>query len=104
MTGMSCRLVGSILWFTAVSAHAAAPTGDQVRALAATCLTCHNAARGQPRFAPRLEGADANRLANTLRAYRGGEQGSLVMRQLARGYTDTEIAALADWFAAQPPR
>ncbi|HSV18886.1 MAG TPA: cytochrome c [Casimicrobiaceae bacterium] len=88
----------------AVGAHAAALTSGQARALAATCLTCHNPVRGQPTFAPRLEGTDATRLANVLRAYRSGEHGSLVMRQLARGYTEAEIAALADWFAAQPRR
>ena len=94
----------ALLLSAMVSTHAAALSGDQARSLAGTCLTCHGAVRGKPTFGPRLEGMDATRLADRLRAYRNGEGGSLVMRQLARGYTDVEVQALAQWFASQPVR
>jgi cytochrome c553 len=46
---------------------------------------------------PRQEIADA------LRAFKAGERPGTVMPQLAKGYTDDEIDALAAWFAAREP-
>jgi cytochrome c553 len=42
-------------------------------------------------------------LARALRAFKAGERAGTVMPQLAKGYTDDEIDALAAWFAAREP-
>jgi cytochrome c553 len=36
-----------------------------------------------------------------MRAFRDGKRPATVMHQIAKGYTDVQIEALASWFAAQ---
>ncbi len=36
--------------------------------------------------------------------FRSGARNGTVMPQLAKGYTDAQIDAMAAWFAAQPAR
>lgn len=42
-------------------------------------------------------------IAGALRAFKAGERPGTVMPQLAKGYTDAEIDALAAWFASRKP-
>jgi len=35
-----------------------------------------------------------------MRAYRAGERPGTLMPQLAKGYTDAEVEAIAGWYAA----
>ena len=79
-----------------------APTHD-ARGLAAACAACHGTngvSIGGPRS---LAGTPRDDLAKALRAFKSGERGGTVMPELARGYDDAEIDALAAWFAAQGP-
>ena len=79
--------------------------GDGAR-LAAPCAGCHGTAGRPPADSaiPGLAGRDAAELAGLLEAYRSGARASEEMGRIARGYDDAEIAALAAWFAARPPR
>lgn len=88
------------------AAPAAAQTGPDalyLRSLAATCANCHGtdgaAAPGAPM--PRLAGLKAEFITEQLQAFRDGKRPATVMHQLAKGYTDEQIAALAAYFAAQ---
>ncbi len=85
-----------------IDAHAAVPAPTtHARAIAATCTTCH--VRGgarTPAIAP-LEGRPAASIADAMRAFKAGTREGTVMPQIARGYADTDIDALAAWFAAQ---
>ena len=40
-------------------------------------------------------------LGDQMRAFRDGQRPATVMHQIAKGYTDQQIDALAAWFAAQ---
>jgi cytochrome c553 len=86
---------------------AAAPTQDALylRGLAATCAACHGTdgrtAAGSS--VPPLAGRPQADLAAKLRAFRSGQQPSTVMQQLAKGYSDAQIDALAGYFAARKP-
>ena len=74
----------------------------QLRALAATCANCHGTdGRAVGEGMPRLAGADAAYLAAQMRAYRDGQLPATVMHQLAKGYSDAQIDALAGYFAAR---
>jgi len=85
----------------AASAAPVAPPSTHARALAATCTTCHTqGGAGLAAIAP-LDGRAASDIASAMRAFRSGERAGTVMPQLARGYTDADIDALAQWFAAQ---
>ena len=39
-----------------------------------------------------------------MREYKAGNRPSTVMQQLAKGFTDEQIDAMAAWFAAQPAK
>jgi cytochrome c553 len=91
----------------AQTAPAAAPSPAEqlrVRALAATCANCHGtdgrAIEGST--VPGLAGTPAPLMAEILKAYRNGSRTGTVMHQIAKGYTEHQIEALAAYFAAQP--
>jgi cytochrome c553 len=48
-----------------------------------------------------LEGRTAASIVDAMRAFKAGSREGTVMPQIARGYTDDDIDALAAWFAAQ---
>jgi cytochrome c553 len=74
------------------------------RNLAATCAPCHGT-NGQSRGeVPSLAGVPAERLVAALAGYKSGALTGTVMHQIARGYTDEQIALIAAWLAAQPPK
>ena len=87
-----------------LAAPAAAQDVD-ARNLASTCAICHGSGgRPQPNapLAP-LAGMPRDYIAGQMRAFRDGGRPATVMHQIAKGYTDAQIDALAGWFAAQKP-
>ena len=36
-----------------------------------------------------------------MHAFRSGQRDTIVMDRIAKGYSDTEIEAIADWYQAQ---
>jgi len=72
------------------------------RQLASACAICHGTdGRGDVKVLPPLAGMPRNYLATQMRAFRDGQRPATVMHQIAKGYTDEQIDALAAWFAAQ---
>ena len=91
----------------AAAAFAAAPAfaqDVQGRNLAAGCAICHGT-EGRPasKDAPLipLAGLPRDHLATQMRAFRDGQRPATVMHQIAKGYTDPQIDAIAAWFASQ---
>ncbi|HMV05333.1 MAG TPA: c-type cytochrome [Accumulibacter sp.] len=84
----------------AASLGAAEPTpASSYPYLAANCLNCHGSeGRFNPAI-PSIAGRDKAFLLETLKAYKAGTKAATIMNQLAKGYTDEEIAALADYFS-----
>ena len=72
------------------------------RAMAANCAACHgtngNSAGGA---IPGLAGTNKDYFVAQLKAFKEGKREATVMHQIAKGYTEAEIAAIADFFAAQ---
>lgn len=86
---------------------AAAPVGAQDavgRNLAAPCAICHGtdgrSATKDSVLIP-LAGLPRDHIAAQMRAFRDGKRPATVMHQIAKGYTDPQIDAMAGWFAAQ---
>jgi len=77
---------------------------EGVRALAANCAPCHGTdGRPVPGSAvPPLAGRARAELRERLAALKAGREPSTVMGQIARGYSDAEIDALADYFSRLP--
>ncbi len=69
----------------------------QARNRAASCLTCHAAGALPP-----LAGRPQADIVAAMRAFRDGSRASTVMQQIARGYSDAQVSAIAAWFAAMP--
>jgi cytochrome c553 len=86
---------GALLLAAAVAAAvpaAAAPSG------ATSCTGCH----GPAGPAPALEGRPAPELTAAMTAFRTGERPATVMGRIAKGFTEAEVKAIAEWFAARP--
>ena len=77
------------------------PTG--VRSLAANCAACHGT-NGQPARGSTLAGLAGkprNELLMAMTQFKEGKKPATLMHQLAKGYTDAELEALADYFSKQ---
>lgn len=77
---------------------------DSARNLAAACANCHGTHGASVAGMPGLAGQSRQFLSSALKAFRDGQRPGTLMPQLARGYSDAQIEALAAWFAAQKAR
>jgi cytochrome c553 len=93
--------------FVLAAALAAAPLGagaqdSATRNLAASCAICHGTdGRAVTRDIVPLAGLPREHIVGQMRAFRDGQRPATVMHQIAKGYSDAQIDALATWFAAQ---
>jgi cytochrome c553 len=74
-----------------------------VRALAANCAACHGTF-GRPApgaTLPGLAGVRKEELLAALSEFKAGRRPATLMHQISKGYTDEELAALADYFSKQ---
>jgi cytochrome subunit of sulfide dehydrogenase len=72
--------------------------------LAANCAACHGTNGVTDGIAlPSLAGQGKGALLVALKAFKSGARQGTIMPQIARGYTDEQLAQLAEFFAAQPP-
>ena len=96
---MSRTIVFAAALAAALSAHAQ----ENGRNLAAGCAICHGTlgkpAPGAPLIP--LAGLPQDHIATQMRAFRDGKRPATVMHQIAKGYSDPQIDAIAAWFAAQ---
>jgi len=91
---------------TAVAAmvlcFASAASAQDAQRLAAPCAICHGTdGRAQTKEVVPLAGLPRDYIASQMRALRDGQRQATVMHQIAKGYTDAQIDALAAWFSAQ---
>ena len=73
------------------------------RNLASACAICHGTEGRPSPNAPviPLAGLPREHIATQMRAFRDGKRPATVMHQVAKGYNDAQIDAMAAWFAAQ---
>ena len=73
----------------------------QVRSWAAACASCHGTnGKAQPGNEP-LAGQNKDEMMKKLMDFKSGAKPATIMHQLAKGYTDEQLAAITAWFAAQ---
>ena len=63
------------------------------------CLGCHGPQGQGATGVPAIAARDKAELTRTLLAFRANERPGTIMGRIARGYTDAEIAAVADHFS-----
>ena len=74
-----------------------------VRGLAANCAACHGTnGRSVPGSAvPGLAGYEKDKFVAAIKEFREGKRQSTIMHQIAKGYSDAETEAMADYFSKQ---
>ena len=50
---------------------------------------------------PRIAGRSPAEIVAAMEAFRSGQKPATVMDRIAKGFTDDEIKAIADWYGAQ---
>ncbi len=85
-----------------VSAQGADP--NLGRYLSAACANCHGTNGASQQGMPSLAGQQRTYLAQQMRDFKNGKRPATIMHQLAKGYTDEQIDALAAYFSAQKAR
>ncbi|HEY6720076.1 MAG TPA: c-type cytochrome [Burkholderiales bacterium] len=83
------------------SAQGTVPT--LARNLAAACASCHGTNGASQEGMPVLAGREKGLLAQQMQDFKSGKRPATVMHQIARGYSDEQVEALAVYFAAQNP-
>jgi len=76
--------------------------GPSATMLAYTCAGCHGTDGSSVGPAtPSIAGTDPTYFTDVMIAYKKAERPSTVMTRIAKGYSDEEIEAMAEFFAAQ---
>ncbi len=95
----------AIVFASALANFAAsqAPASNHLgRNLAAQCANCHGTNGKSVAQVPSLAGQPSNVLVQKMKDYRDGKLPASIMHQLAKGYSDEQVALMADYFSRQP--
>jgi cytochrome c553 len=68
---------------------------------ALACSGCHPDAKTVQTLAPRLVGRDAREIVAAMQAFKSGARPGTIMDRIAKGFSDDETRAIADWYAAR---
>jgi cytochrome subunit of sulfide dehydrogenase len=97
----SKAMVAASLFVLSGFAHAQAPSAAQVRSWAAACANCHGTnGQAQPGMES-LAGVNKDDIVKKMQDFKAGRKPATIMHQLAKGYSDDQIQAIAAYFAAQ---
>ena len=97
-------LAGMALASAAAIAFPAQAQGSDPNAgrnLAAACANCHGTNGASVQGMPYLAGQQKSYLAERMQEFKAGKRPATIMHQIAKGYTDEQIEALAAYFSAQ---
>lgn len=108
-TQQRIQIAIGLLNLMAFSFACAAEDSVHIRTLAASCAVCHGGL-GNPVEAAatqkslQLAGMARDKFVERLANFKSGKTTSTVMHHHAKGLTEVEINALADFFSAQTPQ
>lgn len=85
----------------AASGQVSAEASDSRRAeaLAFNCFTCHGTNGKSPGAMKSLDKLSAGEIRDKLKAFKRDENNPTIMNRIAKGYSDDEIAIIADYIA-----
>jgi cytochrome c553 len=104
------RFVDRVPLAVALAAALAAPVLAQSadanlgRNLASACANCHGTNGASLQGMPPLAGRQKSFIVRQMQDFRAGRRPATVMHQIARGYTDEQIEAIAAYLSAQKVR
>lgn len=93
---------GAVLCWAVAAPVAAQADATSARVIAATCANCHGTQGVAKGAMPSLAGQKKEVIVEQMRAFREGRRAATLMNQIAKGYSDAQIEAVADIFARQP--
>ena len=68
-----------------------------------TCTNCHGTHGRSAGAMPSLAGLAPSYLVEQMKLFREGRRPATIMHEIAKGYSDEQVALLADYFARQSP-
>jgi sulfide dehydrogenase cytochrome subunit len=83
-------------------AHAAQPSAAMLSNACAGCHGTHGASAGPSM--PSLAGQSKAFFIDAMKKFKSGERPGTVMSRLAKGYSDEQVVAMAEFFAKQKPQ
>jgi sulfide dehydrogenase cytochrome subunit len=89
---------GSLMLLSAIPASAQTISRGEV--IATTCYTCHGTHGVSPSTIPSIDYIPAERIVETLKAYKAGTRYSTIMGRHASAYTDDEIVEAANYLGS----
>jgi cytochrome c553 len=85
----------------ATPVHAQPAPPNPIRYVAANCANCHGTLGHTSGAMPSLAGLQKPYFLEQMRLFREGKRPATVMHQIAKGYSEDQVEALADYFARQ---
>ncbi len=92
------RVVAVLL--SASTSQAIADPSKPVPLIAQACAGCHGQYGAGQGATPPIAGTPKEDFVKVWAAFRANERPATIMNRIARGYTDEEVATLADYFAS----
>ena len=92
---------GIALALAAVAGKTIAQETNYGRNLAAACASCHGTNGKSKGLMSDLAGMPKDSIVGHMKDFKSGTKSSTVMQQLAKGYNDAQIEAIAAYFSAQ---
>ena len=97
------KYAGLILILILILILALPPAKADGQRLVANCAACHGTGGvGKGDTLPRLAGQPKEQLIASMRAFKDGTRPATIMHQIAKGYTEEQIALMAAYLAAVP--
>jgi cytochrome c553 len=106
LAGMLAASCAGLAWAQQPAPNFASPNTSPkgAQAMAATCAMCHGTNGRTVANSPVavLAGRPKAEFVQSMTQFKTGQRPATIMHQIAKGYSDAEIAALAEYFAGQP--
>lgn len=95
-------IAGALLAGSMLASNSAFAGMDRATMLANTCAGCHgpNGVSHGP-ATPTIAGISKDYFIESMHAYASGDRPSTIMMRIAKGYSEEDIAAMADYFSKQ---
>lgn len=93
-------LIGTAMFLSVTAAQAQEISRGAI--IATTCYTCHGTYGVSPGTIPSINDLSVDRITTMLKEFRSGQRASTVMGRHASGYSDDEIADVAQYFSKLP--
>jgi cytochrome c553 len=100
LAGIVIALASWLAWVPGASAQSTTPQNFAI------CTGCHGMhGEGAPTGVPRLAGQNTDYLSHALSMFKAGSRDSPIMQAIAKGLSDSDISAAAEYFSGQtaPP-